>query len=130
MVRAREGERGARGALHHAPGALHPARPHAVAHRHHHVLAANARQIVSINGERFLQIGVGAISYTAGPMPLIKAGVGVTAFFCFMFSWVELLLARTLTTHSRLFSRRSARGPAAPSGPHSVGAAARKSVRL
>ena len=31
-------------------------------------------------------------------MPLIKAGIGVTAFFCFMFSWVELLLARTLTT--------------------------------
>jgi glycerol transport system permease protein len=31
-------------------------------------------------------------------MPLIKAGVGVTAFFCFMFSWVELLLARTLTS--------------------------------
>jgi glycerol transport system permease protein len=29
--------------------------------------------------------------------PLIRAGVGVTAFFCFMFSWVELLLARTLT---------------------------------
>ena len=31
-------------------------------------------------------------------MPLIKAGVGVTAFFCFMFSWVELLMARTLTS--------------------------------
>src|SRR3954454_7184537 len=31
-------------------------------------------------------------------LPLIKAGVGVAAFFCFMFSWVELLLARTLTT--------------------------------
>lgn len=31
-------------------------------------------------------------------LPLIKAGVGVTAFFCFMFSWVELLMARTLTT--------------------------------
>jgi glycerol transport system permease protein len=30
--------------------------------------------------------------------PLIKAGIGVTAFFCFMFSWVELLLARTLTS--------------------------------
>ena len=30
-------------------------------------------------------------------IPLIKAGIGVTAFFCFMFSWVELLLARTLT---------------------------------
>jgi glycerol transport system permease protein len=31
-------------------------------------------------------------------MPLIKAGVGVAAFFCFMFSWVELLMARTLTS--------------------------------
>ena len=30
-------------------------------------------------------------------IPLIRAGVGVTAFFCFKFSWVELLLARTLT---------------------------------
>ena len=30
-------------------------------------------------------------------MPLIAGGVGVAAFFCFMFSWVELLLARTLT---------------------------------
>ena len=31
-------------------------------------------------------------------LPLIRAGVGMAAFFCFMFSWVELLLARTLTT--------------------------------
>lgn len=31
-------------------------------------------------------------------MPLIKSGVGVAAFFCFMFSWVELLMARTLTS--------------------------------
>jgi glycerol transport system permease protein len=31
-------------------------------------------------------------------VPLIANGIGVTAFFCFMFSWVELLLARTLTT--------------------------------
>lgn len=30
-------------------------------------------------------------------MPLIANGIGVTAFFCFMFSWVELLLAKTLT---------------------------------
>src|SRR3954463_1177057 len=33
-------------------------------------------------------------------MPLIASGIGVAAFFCFMFSWVELLLARTLTTVS------------------------------
>ena len=30
--------------------------------------------------------------------PLIASGIGVAAFFCFMFSWVELLLSRTLTT--------------------------------
>ncbi len=30
-------------------------------------------------------------------IPLIKSGIGVAAFFCFMFSWVELLFARTLT---------------------------------
>jgi glycerol transport system permease protein len=33
-------------------------------------------------------------------MPLIASGLGVAAFFCFMFSWVELLLARTLTSVS------------------------------
>jgi glycerol transport system permease protein len=32
-------------------------------------------------------------------LPLIANGVGVSAFFCFMFSWVELLLARTLTNN-------------------------------
>jgi len=31
-------------------------------------------------------------------MPLIASGVGVAAFFAFMFSWVELLLSRTLTS--------------------------------
>jgi glycerol transport system permease protein len=31
-------------------------------------------------------------------LPLIRSGIGVTAFFAFMFSWVELLLARTLTS--------------------------------
>ncbi|WP_102108316.1 carbohydrate ABC transporter permease [Oceaniglobus roseus] len=31
-------------------------------------------------------------------IPLIASGIGVAAFFCFMFSWVELLLSRTLTT--------------------------------
>ncbi len=30
-------------------------------------------------------------------LPIIRGGLGVTVFFCFMFSWVELLLARTLT---------------------------------
>ena len=31
-------------------------------------------------------------------IPMIASGIGVAAFFCFMFSWVELLIARTLTT--------------------------------
>ena len=31
-------------------------------------------------------------------MPLIASGIGVAAFFCFRFSWVELLLSRTLTS--------------------------------
>ena len=30
-------------------------------------------------------------------IPTIVAGIGITMFFCFMFSWVELLLAKTLT---------------------------------
>ena len=30
--------------------------------------------------------------------PMIASGIGVAAFFCFMFSWVELLIARTLTS--------------------------------
>jgi len=30
-------------------------------------------------------------------LPTISSGIGVAAFFCFMFSWVELLLAKTLT---------------------------------
>ena len=29
---------------------------------------------------------------------MIRSGIGVTAFFCFMFSWVELLIARTITS--------------------------------
>ena len=32
-------------------------------------------------------------------IPLIKNGIGVAAFFCFMFSWVEQLLASTLTAN-------------------------------
>src|SRR3984957_18492646 len=35
-------------------------------------------------------------------IPLIANGVGVTAFFCFMFSWVEQLLATTLTATDAL----------------------------
>ena len=31
-------------------------------------------------------------------IPTITAGIGVAAFFCFMFFWVELLLAKTLTS--------------------------------
>jgi len=31
-------------------------------------------------------------------MPQIASGIAVTAFFCFMFSWVEVVFARILTT--------------------------------
>lgn len=31
-------------------------------------------------------------------VPAIRPGIGVTAFFCFVFSWVEVVLARILTT--------------------------------
>lgn len=31
-------------------------------------------------------------------LPTISSGVGVAAFFCFMFSWVEMLLAKNLTS--------------------------------
>lgn len=30
-------------------------------------------------------------------LPLIRPGIAVAAFFCFLFSWIELLLARSLT---------------------------------
>ncbi|GAB5415777.1 MAG: carbohydrate ABC transporter permease [Congregibacter sp.] len=33
-------------------------------------------------------------------LPINRGAIGVTVFFCFMFSWVELLLARTLTASS------------------------------
>lgn len=31
-------------------------------------------------------------------LPMIRSAIGVTLFFCFMFSWVELLIARTITS--------------------------------
>ncbi|MFT4742377.1 MAG: glycerol transport system permease protein [Yoonia sp.] len=31
-------------------------------------------------------------------LPQIRSGIAVTAFFCFMFSWVEVVFARILTT--------------------------------
>ena len=37
-------------------------------------------------------------------IPLIASGIGVAAFFCFMFSWVELLIARTLTNNMAISS--------------------------
>ena len=33
-------------------------------------------------------------------LPINRSAIGVTLFFCFMFSWVELLLARTLSGSS------------------------------
>ncbi len=44
-----------------------------------------------VDGYSFLRF------FTTIFIPTIKAGVGVAAFFCFMFSWVEMLLAKTLT---------------------------------
>lgn len=44
-----------------------------------------------VDGYSFLRF------FTTIFIPTIKSGVGVAAFFCFMFSWVELLLAKTLT---------------------------------
>lgn len=35
--------------------------------------------------------------FTRIMIPAVASGIGVAAFFCFMFSWVELLLAKTLT---------------------------------
>jgi glycerol transport system permease protein len=35
-------------------------------------------------------------------LPLIANGIGVTAFFCFIFSWVEQLLTTTLTATNAL----------------------------
>ncbi len=37
-------------------------------------------------------------------VPLIANGIGVAAFFCFMFSWVELLFSRTLTNNRSIAS--------------------------
>jgi glycerol transport system permease protein len=37
-------------------------------------------------------------------VPLVANGIGVAAFFCFMFSWVELLFARTLTNNQSISS--------------------------
>ena len=31
-------------------------------------------------------------------MPAIASGIGVAAFFCFMYSWFEMLLSKTLTS--------------------------------
>ncbi len=35
-------------------------------------------------------------------LPLIKPGIGVAAFFCFLFSWTELLLAKSLTEEATM----------------------------
>ena len=51
-------------------------------------------ELARIDGHRFPYFFVRIF------LPLVRAGVGVAVFFCFMFSWVELLLARTLTAAS------------------------------
>jgi glycerol transport system permease protein len=48
-------------------------------------------ELARIDGHRFPYFFVRIF------LPLVRSGIGVAVFFCFMFSWVELLLARTLT---------------------------------
>ena len=57
------------------------------------IIILNSYILTSTNSFLPLNIQISSIF-----LPLIKSGIGVTAFFCFMFSWVELLLARTLTS--------------------------------
>ena len=56
-------------------------------------------------------------------LPLIANGIGVAAFFCFMFSWVEQLLATTLTTVDAKPIAGMMRAPIRP--PGSIGACCR-----
>jgi glycerol transport system permease protein len=49
-------------------------------------------ELAFIDGYSFPRFGVKFL------LPSIASGIGVAAFFCFMFSWVELLLAKTLTS--------------------------------
>ncbi len=48
-------------------------------------------EMASIDGHSFLYFFFRVF------LPVNRGALGVTLFFCFMFSWVELLLARTLT---------------------------------
>ena len=48
-------------------------------------------EMARIDGHSFLHF------FTRIFLPINRGALGVTLFFCFMFSWVELLLARTLT---------------------------------
>lgn len=49
-------------------------------------------EIAEIDGYRFGRFFITIF------IPMIRSGIGVTAFFLFMFSWVELLIARTITS--------------------------------
>jgi len=48
-------------------------------------------EMARIDGHSFLHF------FTRVFLPINRGAIGVTLFFCFMFSWVELLLARTLS---------------------------------
>ena len=48
-------------------------------------------EMARIDGHSFLHFFVRVF------LPINRGAIGVTLFFCFMFSWVELLLARTLS---------------------------------
>ena len=48
-------------------------------------------EMAQLDGRSFLNFFVRIF------LPINRGAIGVTVFFCFMFSWVELLLARTLS---------------------------------
>jgi len=48
-------------------------------------------EMAQIDGHSFVYF------FTRVFLPINRGAIGVTLFFCFMFSWVELLLARTLS---------------------------------
>ena len=63
-------------------------------------------------------------------LPQIRTGIGVAAFFCFMFSWVELLLANALTTVNAKPVGVVMRIVAEPLGQVHIGIASAASVLL
>jgi glycerol transport system permease protein len=63
-------------------------------------------------------------------LPQFRAGIGVTAFYCFIFSWVELVLANALTTVNAKPIGVVMRTVASPLGGFHVGIAAAASILM